>query len=62
VNRKPLAPKVHRIITRVKAPAQVPDNKRPLNDKGLPGGLKPDGFKPGWSLVQGSGTIHHTHS
>lgn len=56
---------VHRIVSKVKTkpPASVPDNKRPLNDRGLPGGLPPAPIKPAWKATQqGTGIIKHTHS
>lgn len=53
---------VHRIATKQKPPARVPDSKRPLQDRGQsPGGLPPAPVKPGWRTVKGAGVKLHTH-
>jgi hypothetical protein len=53
---------VHRIPKKAPAPKTVPDNKRPLNDRGLPGGLPPAPVKPGWRVIGGNSVKLHTHS
>lgn len=65
--KKSNPPKVHTIPMRDKpakrrAPKEVPDCNRPLKDGGSPGGLPPQGFKPVWRMVHGTGTKFHTHS
>lgn len=61
--KKAETPKVHLVPTRHPVPTEVPDCNRPLSDRGSnPGGLPPQGFKPGWVITSGFGVRLHTHS